>query len=92
MYWARGAVHLDDAGADLRVLGFQLLGEAQADIAAAQDDDAPRLRLLVAEGGHGAGQVAGVGDEIDLVAGQHLVVAAGDDRLVVADDRRRLPG
>ena len=31
--------------------------------------------------------MAGVGDEIDLVAGKHLVVAAGDDRLIVTDDR-----
>ena len=65
---------------------FDFLGQEQADIAAAQDQQAAGFRFLVAEGGHGARQLFAVDHEIDLVSRQHLVLAGWNDRLAVAHD------
>ena len=66
------------------VLDF--LGQEKADVAAAEDQQPPRRRLLVAEGAHGARHLIAVDDEIDLVAGQHLVVPRGHDGTVFAHE------
>ena len=58
-----GPAAFDDAGGDAGMVALQIGGQGQADIAAADDDDAPRLALLMAESGHGAGHMAGLGDE-----------------------------
>src|SRR3546814_13477718 len=62
------------------------LREEQADIAAADDDQAARLPLLMPEGGERAGQMCAVGHEIDFVPDLHLVVARRHDLTIVADD------
>ena len=49
------------------------LRDVEADIAAAGDDDAVRLRLLVAEDAERAADLACLADDIDEVADQHRV-------------------
>ena len=76
----------DEPHRHVRLGGLDMLRQAKADIAAADDDQPARLRLFMAEGGHRPGHMIVGGDEVDLVAGQHLVVAAGHDRPVAPDD------
>ena len=79
-------VRLDHANPDVGVLLFQLLGEKQADIAAAHDNHPARFLLLMAKGHHGSAHVAGIDDKINLVATQHLIISGRDHDLVLPDD------
>ena len=63
-----GFVDLDQLGVDAAVFAFDLAGHEHANVAAADNDDAPCLRLLVPEGAEGAPQMAVVDHEVDVVA------------------------
>ena len=79
MYWARARSTSMMLTLTCGVLGFDFLGEAAGRYCRRRRMMMPRASgLLVAESGHGAGHLAGLDDEIDLVAGQHLFVAAGN--------------
>ena len=81
----------DHLGIDPGIFGLDLLGQEQADIAAAEDQQPARLRFLVAEGGHRPRQLLGIDHEIGFVAGQHLVVGRRNDGPPLAgqtDDHR----
>ena len=61
-------------------------GKVAADIPATKNDDAPRLGLLMTEGGHDPGDMLGIGDEIDIVAGQQVLRRIGHEPPAVAHD------
>ena len=79
-------VKLDELHAHPRKVLLDQGGEIEADIATADDDGAAGFQFFVAEGHHGAGDLAAVDDEINLVASEHLFVGVGDDQLVLADN------
>ena len=72
-----GGVGLDQLEAQLGVAALDLAREEQADIAAAADHQPVAQPLLEAERREGAVDVRRLDDEVDLVAGQDLVVGVG---------------
>ena len=64
----------------------ELLGEKQADIAAAGDHDPLGHLLLVAERPYRPRSVAGLDHRVDLVAGDQMVVAGRHEQMAVPDD------
>ena len=81
---------------------FDRLGQEKPDITAAEDQQLPGFAFLMAEGGHGAGHLFGIDDEINLVAGDHMVVGcrhhglgiphqADDDDIEIGEKLRQLP-
>ena len=79
-------VDLDELMVDARVVLLDLQGDKQSNVAAAHGDDAARLFFLVAERRQRALHVVGIGGEVDVVAGKHVFVAAGNDHMVAAND------
>src|SRR5690606_6193129 len=79
-------VDLDELDVDSALLLLEHLRQEQPDVAAADDNQPPCLRLLVSEGGKRTFQVLGIGNEIDVVAGSHLVVAVRHDTPLATDN------
>ena len=80
-------VVLDEFEVCVRPRRLDLPRQHETDIAAADQQQAARRLLLVAEQGHGARHLAGFGDEIDFVSRQQLLHARRIQRAVAAQDR-----
>ncbi len=76
-------VPFDDARGHAGIVLFYDCPEKCPDIAAASDNDPPRLPLLMAERRHAPIDVIGIDNEIDVVAWQHVIVRGRNKSLPV---------
>ena len=81
-----GRIGLDQLHRQIGITLLELSREKQADIAAADDHHPLAHPLLVAEGGERTADVLCLDHHLNVVARQHLIVAAGDEELALAHD------
>ena len=67
-------------------LALKLTRQGAADIPAADNHHSPGLGLVMAKSRHGARDVVGLSDEINLIPQEHLIIGVRDHELVFAHD------